>query len=280
MIKADNKIKTNNKGFSLIELIVVIAILAVLIGVLAPTIISNIEKSRRSKCISDRDSLRTQINIGVVSGDYPDEEAAFNAISDSTLEHTCKSGGEYTFKWVNEDLHTYQIACSDHDDDEDGDLSLNIDKIIDVINSNRGGTTILDSTCAAVSDECTVYKVINALKDSGFNLGNMNATTWKYYNSGKENFFYWSPESLDKYNVGDTLPVIRYNVTTGTYTVWKTQVCYGSNETAKQPYKQFGNNLSYFWAYTPSTGQAGGASVQTYENAMERYKQYVKEMNK
>ena len=41
--------KLGNKGFSLVELIVVIAIMAVLVGVLAPTLIKNIEKSRESK---------------------------------------------------------------------------------------------------------------------------------------------------------------------------------------------------------------------------------------
>ena len=41
--------KKNNKGFSLVELIVVIAIMAVLVGVLAPTLLRYVEKSRVQK---------------------------------------------------------------------------------------------------------------------------------------------------------------------------------------------------------------------------------------
>jgi type IV pilus assembly protein PilA len=51
--------KMDNKGFSLVELIVVIAIMAVLMGVLAPTLLGNVEKSKLSKDKSSTDTLYT-----------------------------------------------------------------------------------------------------------------------------------------------------------------------------------------------------------------------------
>jgi type IV pilus assembly protein PilA len=59
------KVVKNNKGFSLVELIVVIAIMAVLVGVLAPQFMGYVEKSREATDLQNLDSMRTQIEAYV-----------------------------------------------------------------------------------------------------------------------------------------------------------------------------------------------------------------------
>ena len=66
--------KLGNKGFSLVELIVVIAIMAVLVGVLAPTLIRNVEKSRESSDLQTLDSIRgsvtTALSVEAVNDEF------------------------------------------------------------------------------------------------------------------------------------------------------------------------------------------------------------------
>lgn len=70
--------KKNNKGFSLVELIIVIAIMAILAGALAPALIKYINKSRRSTDVQNADSLRTALQTALSDPDAADAPAANN----------------------------------------------------------------------------------------------------------------------------------------------------------------------------------------------------------
>ena len=71
--------RKNNKGFSLVELIIVIAIMAILVGVLVPTYLIYVQKSRVSHDAQLVDSISKALTYAA-SDPKVSEDAASQAI--------------------------------------------------------------------------------------------------------------------------------------------------------------------------------------------------------
>jgi type IV pilus assembly protein PilA len=77
-------VKKNNKGFSLVELIVVIAIMAVLVGVLAPQFMGYVTKSKKSTDVKNGQEIASAISVAIA-----DESIA---VTSDTVEQVVASG--------------------------------------------------------------------------------------------------------------------------------------------------------------------------------------------
>lgn len=84
MFKLLNK-KKNNKGFTLVELVIVIVILAILVGILAPQYTKYVEKSRKSADASNMDEIIKAIEVHYV------EQGVNSTGADTTVTVTMNS---------------------------------------------------------------------------------------------------------------------------------------------------------------------------------------------
>lgn len=66
----------NNKGFSLIELIIVIAIMVIAVGVMAPQLIRYVEKTNVSSDTQLADTIRTGVSMAIVDAEVQADEAS------------------------------------------------------------------------------------------------------------------------------------------------------------------------------------------------------------
>ncbi|MDO4278149.1 type IV pilin protein [Lachnoclostridium edouardi] len=100
--------KGNNKGFSLIELIIAVAILVVLTGVLAPQMVKYIEKSRETKDMQLLDSIYVAVSTALI-----DEEAYSSFVNIDNSEKEAYSLGKNILE-----------VC------EDGDFGAEIESVL------------------------------------------------------------------------------------------------------------------------------------------------------
>lgn len=83
-----NQRKLNNKGFSLVELIIVIAIMAVLIGLLAPQFLKYVQRSKYSTDVKNGQEIATVVQTliadNALTTDETDKEfSASNALAEA-----------------------------------------------------------------------------------------------------------------------------------------------------------------------------------------------------
>ena len=120
--------KKNNKGFSLIELIIVIAIMAILVAIIAPNLTKYLGKSKKSTDKKNADEIASQLQTSI--SDYESQDDAGEIIS--TINKTLK------IKWT---------AATTASIDPSGDVTTDPvapaagDSFLTIVNSNITSST-------------------------------------------------------------------------------------------------------------------------------------------
>lgn len=143
--------KKKNRGFSLVELIVVVAIMAVLVGVLAPSLLRYVEKTRIQKDVSAVSEVREAVIVAMA------DEAIFTenktgatvTIGDNT-KITCTTGSPAaTSTKLEKELETVIGSTG-----------------VDFTSKALGGNTVtLTVTVTNSTVKCAYSSVTNALTD-------------------------------------------------------------------------------------------------------------------
>ena len=85
-----------NKGFSLVELIIVIAIMAILAAAIAPALIRYIDKSRRSDDVAAAETINTSAQAALANEDaYDDIQSKMgSSLGTDDAVIICRLGGK------------------------------------------------------------------------------------------------------------------------------------------------------------------------------------------
>ncbi|MGN0435559.1 MAG: type II secretion system protein [Wujia sp.] len=190
--------KKNNKGFSLVELIIVIAIMAILAGAIAPALIRYIDKSRRSNDVSAAKTIDTAVSTALGNEKIYELLTTGGAIITITPSKACSSTesndaiaiSEYTTPsdWTDADVNNVITICKtelansfsnktpkiSYKKDAKGDDSTKPDRYFVYVSTTgkisvligNSGTEASKIQTDAILDETCIYTILPECCDS------------------------------------------------------------------------------------------------------------------
>ena len=149
---------SNKSGFSLVELIIVIAIMAVLVGVLAPQYLKYVEKARVQRAITNTETIAQGILMVVT------DAAAFETDAYTTLMNLAQNGSSLDL--TSDAAEFLRTAMANDDIDGEVTFYMSSDDSITFTYTNSEGNIAVDynyidtdRTYIATSGEYRAYYV-------------------------------------------------------------------------------------------------------------------------
>ncbi|TCS83985.1 competence type IV pilus major pilin ComGC [Tepidibacillus fermentans] len=119
-MKMITSVKKNNKGFTLIEILVVIFIIGIILAIATPNLKASGEKAQKKACLANQKLIQVQLeNYYLEHHAYPNSSTFVTDLAKEGLLNsviTCPSGGTYSFdpNYVDPstNLTRVKVSCS------------------------------------------------------------------------------------------------------------------------------------------------------------------------
>lgn len=210
----------NHRGFTLVELIVVLLILAILLSLLIPSLTGYITNAQQKACLINKAGLLRDLTADEIyelegSGKY---DTAYLKSLAGKSEYKCRQDGAYDVSRGSDG--SIVVICNKHDKDYDFNMNEALSYVIannpDIAKLIQG---YMSKNIDSSSGTGKAYEnLLNALGQAGFNAGQAGVNTWSFQGKGSSYYFYWTTENITSKNPGDKVKVIRYNSARDTYT--------------------------------------------------------------
>lgn len=117
--------KRRAQGFTLVETIVVLVILAILMAIAVPAFLGYIEKGKETACQSNRRNLRLQLMLDRLEQDQLSKSELEEGLAQTDIR--CPSGGVYTIEFAKDfdTTRNFGVICSIHGGEVPGEGAQN-----------------------------------------------------------------------------------------------------------------------------------------------------------
>ena len=241
---------SNDKGFSLVEIVVIIAIMVVLLAVLTPSILRYTENSRMQKDDSALDELCNSVQLALADATTFDEAFSYS-IANNYVTYT-DSSGIYSTKIVDEEFwapdgsgHAVTITWNP---DENGNYTIANGLVNDM---TYGNGSVADSRVSDNLQQCY-------LSEMG---------TGKLYHQVEQTFGATFSEKSATYKNSSYTVFIRFNLMDGIYRADVYGEWNGTNLSPDCPASLGSGTSSYTEDKEPEQTKAGGTTQSNYTSS-------------